>query len=90
MRWTSALAIFALFWALSIFFVLPFHARRGDATSGAEPTPGEDRGAPPGFRAGRAAIHVTLVAGLLFGLFYINYVRGYITAEDLNLFRQPQ
>ena len=28
MKWTSALAIYSLFFALSAFFVLPFHGRK--------------------------------------------------------------
>jgi ribonuclease J len=51
MKWTSALAIYLLFWAFSAFFVLPFHGRR--ASDDATPlVKGQDHGAPANFRPG--------------------------------------
>ena len=52
MKWTSALAIYLLFWAFSAFFVLPFHGRR--ASDDATPlVRGQEPGAPATFRPGR-------------------------------------
>ncbi len=83
MYWTSALAIYFLFWFMCLFFVLPFHGRRdGDVAE-----PGHDRGAPSQLRPWRIIAQVTLVAALVFALFYINYVNGWITRESIDLMR---
>ena len=87
MRFTSALAIYALFWSLSFFFVLPFRLRADDA-----PDPhiaGQADSAPPRFSFGRTCLWTTLVAAVLFGLFYANYVNGWIAAEAFDFFRTP-
>lgn len=83
MRWTSALAIYVLFWAFSVFFVLPFEAR-AKCASDDTPVPGQMNGAPAQFRPGRVVRRVTIVATVLFGLFYLNYVEGWITADMLD------
>jgi predicted secreted protein len=86
MRWTSALAIYALFWALTLFIVLPFHSRRDpDATM----VPGQADSAPSNFSIGRATIQVTILAGLLFGLYYWNYVAGFVSFNDINPLPAP-
>ena len=88
MRWTSALAIFALFWSLSLFFVLPFHARReGEVDHLA--VPGQADSAPVRLNMRRIAMQVTIVAALLFGVYYVNYVNGWLTRDSLNFFGQP-
>jgi predicted secreted protein len=88
MQWTSALAIYFIFWFFCLFLVLPFHARR--AGEDAVKVPGQEDGAPAHFAIGRAAAQVSIVAAILFALYYANYVSGWITAEDLNLFGRPQ
>lgn len=80
MRFESALAIFFLFWFLSLFFVLPFQARRGESVHVA----GQADSAPGEFRAMAVAGWTTLVAAVLFGLYYVNYVAGWITTETLD------
>ncbi|MEQ1687783.1 MAG: DUF1467 family protein [Sphingopyxis sp.] len=88
MRWTSALAIYFLFWFLCLFFVLPFHGRRGDEQAGAGEL-GHDRGAPPRFRVLRAFAQVTLLSAILFAAYYAAYVSGLITRDTLNFFGRP-
>jgi predicted secreted protein len=83
MRWQSALAIYMLFWAFSVFFVLPFGVRTSDE-AGAERVPGQADSAPDTFDVKRLAIRTTLVATALFALFYANYVFGWVTAEMLD------
>ena len=56
---------------------------------GAELTPGQSESAPLNFRPGRIALRATILAALLCGLFYLNYVKGWIAAEDLNFFHPP-
>ncbi len=83
MKLTSALAIYALFWTLCLFIVLPFGVRTADE-AGAERLPGHADSAPHGFSLGRVALRTTLVSAILFGLYYLNYVNGWITAETLD------
>jgi predicted secreted protein len=80
MNWTSALAIFVLFWVMSAFLVMPFHVRTADEV-GEELVPGQSESAPANFRPGRIIIHTTILAILIFGLYYANYVNGWVTAE---------
>ena len=83
MRWTSALAIYVLFWVLSAFLVMPFGVRTADEL-GAEKIPGQAESAPANFKPRRIVIIPTIVATILFGLYYANYVNGWITADMLN------
>lgn len=87
MKFTSALAIFALFWALSLFFVLPFRLKSGEGPEAY--VPGQAAGAPPRFSFGRTCLWTTIVAVILFGLFYLNYVAGWISYDMLDLFSAP-
>lgn len=87
MKFTSALAIYTLFWALSYFFVLPFRPRSADK---AEPhVPGQADGAPAHFSFARTSLWTTLLAAVLFGLFYLNYVNGWIGTDTIDLFSTP-
>ena len=51
---------------------------------GAERIPGLAESAPHRFSFGRAALRATIVSAVLFGLFYANYLYGWIGAEDLD------
>lgn len=84
MQWTSALAIYVLFWVFSVFLVLPFGVRTHEE-AGAERVPGQADSAPHEFRAGRIALRVTIVATMLFALYYANYVYGWITPDMIDL-----
>ena len=88
MKWTSIAAIYALFWVMSAFLVLPFGVRTHEET-GAERIPGQADSAPAEFRFGRIALRATILSIVLFGLYYANYVAGWITAGDLNFFGEP-
>ena len=83
MRWTSIAAIYVLFWTLSVFLVLPWGVRTSEE-EGAALEPGQAESAPHAFSFGRVALRTTLIATILFGLFYANYVFGWITVEDLD------
>ena len=83
MRWTSIAAIYVLFWTLSLFLVLPFGVRTSEEV-GAERVPGLAESAPHSFSFGRAALRATILAALLFGLFYANYVYGWIGIDDVD------
>jgi predicted secreted protein len=83
MRWTSILAIYALFWTISLFLVLPFGVRTSEE-EGVAVQPGHAESAPHMFSLPRAALRATIVASVLFGLFYANYRLGWIGAADLD------
>ena len=84
MRWTSMLAIYFLFWAFAVFFVLPFEARRGQ-NNGEDRVPGTAASAPTDFSMKRVVIRVTIVATVGFVLYQLNYAFGWITIQDLDL-----
>ena len=83
MRLGSAIAIYVLFWTLSLFVVLPFGVRTAEE-EGAERGAGHAESAPHRFSLGRATLRASLLSALLFALFYANYVFGWITAEDID------
>lgn len=83
MRWNSALAIYVLFWVMSAFLVMPFGVKTADEL-GAEKIKGQAESAPANFRPKRVAILTTILSTVLFGLYYANYVNGWVTADMLN------
>jgi predicted secreted protein len=83
MHWTSALAIYVLFWFLAVFLVLPFGVRTTHEAGG-EHIPGTAESAPHVFLIGRFFLRTTIVATVMFVLFYLNYVYGWITADMLD------
>ena len=88
MKITSILAIYTLFWVLSAFLVMPFGIRTHEEL-GAAKIAGQADSAPGNFRPGRIALRASILALVLFGLFYANYVYGWLTPEDLNFFGEP-
>ena len=85
MKWTSMLAIYVLFWAFSVFLVLPWGVRTTQEAGG-DIVAGQAESAPHEFRLGRLVVRVTNVATILFGLFAANYHYGWVTPQMLDLF----
>ena len=83
MQWTSALAVYVLFWVMSAFLVMPFGVRTADEL-GEEKVPVQADSAPANFRPRRIIVTTTIIATLLFGLYFANYVKGWVTADMLN------
>ena len=83
MAWQSALAIYFLFWSFTVFLVLPFGVRTSQE-AGFELVPGQAESAPHSFSAMKIIVRTTIVSSLLFGLFYLNYVFGWVTADMLD------
>lgn len=85
MKVTSIIAIYLLFWWGCLFLVLPFRLR-----SSQEPevtVPGQVESATPRFSVWRTLFWTTIVSAVTFGLFYVNYVNGWVTADLLDLSR---
>ena len=85
MRWTSIIAIYSLFWVMSAFFILPFGVRTHEE-AGIARVPGQSDSAPAEFNARRTVKRATLLSIILFGLFYANYVEGWVDLDTINLF----
>ena len=77
-------AIYILFWAFSVFLVLPWGVRTSHEV-GADLVPGQAESAPHDFRMGLIARRVTVVATVLFGLFLLNYHYGWIEPGAFDL-----
>lgn len=88
MRWTSIIAIYTLFWVLSAFLVMPFGVRTHDE-EGIAKVRGQADSAPAHFRPRMILLRATVLSAALFGLYYANYVNGWITVEMLDLFGGP-
>lgn len=88
MKWTSILAIYTLFWVFSAFLVLPFGVRTHEE-AGVEKVSGQADSAPANFSPKRVVLRATVVALILFGLYYANYVGGWIPTDNLEFFTPP-
>ena len=88
MKWTSILAIYCLFWVMSAFLILPFGVRTADEM-GVEKVPGQAESAPANFQPKKVVVKTTILAALLFGLYYMNYTQGWISVDDLDFFSAP-
>jgi predicted secreted protein len=82
-KFQSVLAIYILFWTLSLFLVLPFGVRTAEE-EGVELAPGHAPSAPHRFSLPRAALRATIVSALLFAFFYANYRFGWVTIAMLD------
>ena len=83
MKFGSALAIYVLFWVLALFVILPFGMRTAEE-AGSKAEVGHAESAPHDFRFWRVMIRTTILSAILFGLFYANYVFGWIGSDVLD------
>lgn len=82
MKLQSMFAIYALFWVLSGFLVLPFGVRTADE-AGVAKVPGQADSAPHAFSFARVALRATLLSAAFFLLFLANYHFGWLTTDML-------
>jgi predicted secreted protein len=68
---------------LSAFVVMPFGVRTHDEL-GLEKIPGQADSAPGNFNPRKILIRTTLLSATLFGLYYANYVYGWIDRNSLD------
>lgn len=88
MSWTSILAIYLLFWVITAFVVMPFGVRTADEL-GVEKVRGQADSAPANFRPIRVILITTALSAVVFGLFYANYMYGWVRPSDVNIFGKP-
>ncbi|MBO9670575.1 MAG: DUF1467 family protein [Sphingobium sp.] len=81
-------AIYFLFWFLSLFLVLPFEARiKRDVE--VETVPGQADSAPPHFSFWRVVLRTSIVAAILFLIFWLNYTYEWVTIHSFDRFFDP-
>jgi predicted secreted protein len=85
MRVFSMVAIYVLFWAFSVFLVLPFGVRT-QQEAGGEIVPGSVPSAPHEFSLRRVLVRTTIVGTILFALFMANYHFGWFGAHLFDVF----
>jgi predicted secreted protein len=81
----SIIAIYALFWVISGFIILPLGIKSNEEL-GIEPVKGQADGAPGNFKPLRTVLATTALATIGFGLFYLNYNYEWITVDDVDFF----
>jgi len=83
MSCTSIIAIYALFWVLTAFVILPIGVRTHDEL-GLEKTAGQADSAPANFNPKQILLRTTLLSAALFGLYYANYTYGWIDRNSFD------
>lgn len=86
MNWYAVFAIYFLMWVICAFIMLPFGLRTPDET-GEALLKGQADSAPSNFRPMMVVLRATILSGLLFGIYYANYVEGWVTVEMLPGYR---
>jgi predicted secreted protein len=88
MNLASIVAIYILFWVMTAFVVLPFGVKNNHEL-GIASLPGQDMGAPGNFKPARILIMTTLVSAVLFGLYYANYIYGWMDRTSFDWLLNP-
>ena len=86
MNWYAIFAIYFLMWVISAFIMLPFGIRTLNET-GEVLLKGQADSAPSNFRPAVVMLRATILATILFGLYYANYVQGWVTLDMLPGYR---
>ena len=82
MNLASAIAIYFIIWWLVLFLVLPFGIRNAHDT-GETVEAGNEPGAPVRPRLLQKALVTTLLASVVFAIFYLAQTRGFLSLESL-------
>jgi predicted secreted protein len=85
MKIGSIIAIYFLFFCAAAFVLLPFGVKT-DEEAGTPKVPGQADSAPHRFDLKRHLVKATLLATVLFALYYANWTYGWITPDDLDFF----
>ena len=82
MNLASAIAIYFIIWWLVLFLVLPFGIRNAHDT-GDTVEEGNEPGAPVNPRLVQKAVITTILATVVFAVFYLAQTRGFLSLESL-------
>lgn len=88
MSWSSIVAIYALFWVICAFVVLPFGVQTHEEL-GLEKTAGQADSAPGNFNPKQVMLRTTLLSAVLFALYYANYIYGWIDRNSFDFLVKP-
>ena len=77
-----AIASYLIIWSITLFAVLPFGVRTpGEA--GEQPVAGQADSAPVRPMLVKKALWTTIVATVIFAVYYANFVHGWVLLEDI-------
>jgi predicted secreted protein len=85
MQLTSISAIYFLFFAASVFLLLPFGIKT-DEEAGTPRVPGQADSAPHTFNVRRHLLKAALLGAILFGIYYANWTYGWVTPANLDFY----
>jgi len=88
MSLVAIIAIYFLLFCFTAFVLLPFGVRTSEE-AGEEKIPGQAESAPHRFDLKRHLVKSAVVAAVLYGLYCANYVNGWITTNDIDLYNPP-
>ena len=81
----SIIAIYFLMWVAAAFVLLPFGVRTDEEVGNAL-IPGQADSAPHRFDIRRHIIRATILAAILFGLYYANWTYGWLSVDALDFY----
>ena len=87
MAFTSIIAIYFLFFAFSVFVLLPFGVRT-DEEAGTPKVAGQAESAPHRFDLRRHLLKAAILGAVLFALYYANWTYGWVTPDDLDFYHR--
>jgi predicted secreted protein len=87
MKFTSIVAIYFLFFSATAFGMLPFGVMT-DEEAGTPKVPGQADSAPHRFDLKRHLLKAAIVGAVLFAIYYANWAYGWITPDDLDIYRR--
>lgn len=82
MKLSFAIVVYICIWFMTLFAVLPFGVRTQDEAG--EVVPGTPGSAPASMKLARIFLINSLVAAVCFGLFYVGYTQGWLTAHEVS------
>jgi predicted secreted protein len=89
MKITSIIAIYFLFFAASVFVLLPFGVKTTEEIGG-EKVAGQAESAPHHFDLRHHLLKSAVVAAIFFAIYYANWTYGWVTTSDLDFYNPPE
>ena len=85
MKLGSIVAIYFLFFVTSAYLLLPFGVKT-DEEAGTPTIPGQADSAPHRFDLKRHVVRAMVLGAILFAIYYLNWVYGWVTVDDLDFY----